>query len=84
MGGFVDVQTGRGGSGEGMTSLETYLKQMREERPVAVRETSYYAALANLFNAAGDTLKPKIRYVMTPQGRGARENLCGGAKLLIM
>ncbi|MFL6331805.1 MAG: hypothetical protein ACJ754_00515 [Pyrinomonadaceae bacterium] len=54
-----------------MTSLETYLKQMRQERPVAVRKTSYYGALANLCNAVGETLKPKIRYVITPQGRGA-------------
>ena len=49
-----------------MTSLETYLKQLRQERPVAVRETSYYGALANLFNAVGDRLKPKVRYVITP------------------
>ena len=54
-----------------MTSLETYLKQLRQERPAAVRETSYYGALANLFNAVGDRLKPKVKYVITPQGRGA-------------
>lgn len=54
-----------------MTSLEAYLKQMRQERPAAVRETSYYGALANLCNSVGETLKPKIRYVITPQGRGA-------------
>lgn len=32
-----------------MPSLETYLKQMRQERPVAVRETSYYGAAAYLY-----------------------------------
>lgn len=54
-----------------MTSLETYLRQLREERPAAVRETSFYGALANLFNAVGDGLKPTVRYVITPQGQGA-------------
>jgi hypothetical protein len=39
-----------------MTSLETYLRQLREARPAAVNETSYYGALANLFNAVGDKL----------------------------
>jgi hypothetical protein len=54
-----------------MTSLETYLRQLRQERPAAVNETSYYGALANLFNAVGDKLKPKIKYVITPKGQGA-------------
>src|SRR5215207_4168681 len=54
-----------------MTSLEAYLRQLREERPAAVNETSYYGALANLFNAVGDKLKPKVKYVITPKGQGA-------------
>jgi hypothetical protein len=54
-----------------MTSLETYLRQLREARPAAVNETSYYGALANLFNAVGDKLKPKVKYVITPKGQGA-------------
>ena len=54
-----------------MTSLETYLIALRQARPVAVKETSYYDALANLFNSVGDRLKPKVRYVITPKGQGA-------------
>lgn len=54
-----------------MTSLETYLKQLRQERAAAVNETSFYAALRELFNSVGDTLKPKIRYIITPKGQGA-------------
>ena len=54
-----------------MTSLETYLQEMRQARPVAVNETSYYGALSNLFNEVGKTLKPKVRYVPTPKGLGA-------------
>jgi hypothetical protein len=54
-----------------MTSLETYIHELRQARPVAVNETSYYGALSNLFNAVGDRLKPKLRYVITPKGQGA-------------
>jgi Type ISP C-terminal specificity domain/N-6 DNA Methylase len=54
-----------------MTSLETYLRELRQERPAAVNETSYYGALRNLFNSIGDRLKPKVRYVITPKGQGA-------------
>jgi hypothetical protein len=54
-----------------MASLETYLNELRQTRPVAVKETSYYNALANLFNEVGKTLKPKVRYVITPAGQGA-------------
>jgi hypothetical protein len=60
-----------GGDFGRMSSLETYLRQLREERPAAVKETSFYGALANLFNAVGDKLKPKVKYVITPQGQGA-------------
>ena len=54
-----------------MTSLETYLQEMRHARHAAVKETSYYGALSNLFNEVGKTLKPKVRYVPTPKGLGA-------------
>ncbi|HLL71749.1 MAG TPA: N-6 DNA methylase, partial [Pyrinomonadaceae bacterium] len=54
-----------------MTLLETYLKELRDSRAAAVNETSYYGALANLFNETGKTLKPKVRYVITPRGQGA-------------
>lgn len=40
-----------------MTSLETYLRQLQQERPAALNEPSYYGARANLFNAIGDRLK---------------------------
>ncbi|HZH32585.1 MAG TPA: type ISP restriction/modification enzyme [Pyrinomonadaceae bacterium] len=54
-----------------MTALETYLRELRDSRHAAVTETSFYGALANLFNEAGKTLKPKVRYVITPRGQGA-------------
>jgi len=54
-----------------MASLESYLKELRGSRHAAVKETSYYAALANLFNETGKTLKPKVCYVITPKGQGA-------------
>jgi hypothetical protein len=54
-----------------MTSLETYLQEMRHTRHAAVKETSYYGALANLFNEVGKTLKPKVHYVITPASLGA-------------
>ncbi|HZG51260.1 MAG TPA: type ISP restriction/modification enzyme, partial [Pyrinomonadaceae bacterium] len=54
-----------------MTPLETYLTELRASQHAAVRETSYYGALANLFNEVGQTLKPKVRYVITPKGQGA-------------
>ena len=37
----------------------------------AVEETSYYPALANLFNAVGRTLKPKVRCNLHPRSQGA-------------
>ena len=54
-----------------MSSLETYITELRDSRHVAVNETSYYGALAHLFNEVGGTLKPKVRYVITPKGQGA-------------
>jgi hypothetical protein len=54
-----------------MTSLETYLRQLHDERPAAVNETSFYGPLCELFNAVGDKLKPKVKYVITPKGQGA-------------
>lgn len=54
-----------------MNALETYLKELRDSQHAAVKETSYYGALANLCNAVGDTLRPKVRYVITPKGQGA-------------
>ena len=38
---------------------------------VGVKETSYYPALANLFNALGKTLKPRVRCIVHPHSIGA-------------
>ncbi|HEV3260918.1 MAG TPA: hypothetical protein VG013_28965 [Gemmataceae bacterium] len=56
-----------------MHPIETYLRELRDIRSTgsAVKETSYYAPLANLFNEIGKTLKPRVRCVMTLRNRGA-------------
>lgn len=53
--------------------LQEYLSELRGIRATGagVAETSYYPALANLFNALGKTLKPKVRCVMQLRQRGA-------------
>jgi len=53
--------------------VEVYLSDLRDIRSsgAAVPETSYYPALANLLNAIGKTLKPKVRCIINPQNRGA-------------
>lgn len=53
--------------------LATYLQELRDIRSsgAAVKETSSYGPLANLFNAVGRTLKPKVRYIINIQNRGA-------------
>jgi hypothetical protein len=53
--------------------LETYLRELREIRSsgAAVKETSYYAPLANLFNEIGKTLKPRVRCILTLRNQGA-------------
>ncbi len=50
-----------------------YLRELREIRSsgAAVKETSYYGPLANLFNAVGKTLKPRVRCVINIQNSGA-------------
>jgi hypothetical protein len=56
-----------------MGSLAQYIGEMRHIRRSgeATDETSYYAALANLLNAVGETLQPKVHCVLTPKNRGA-------------
>src|SRR5438128_9689719 len=56
-----------------MNPVEVYLRDLREIRSsgAAVKETSYYAPLANLLNEVGKTLKPKVRCILTLQNRGA-------------
>lgn len=53
--------------------LEQYLSQLNDVRTTGagVAETSYYPALANLFNAVGKTLKPGVRCVMNLKQQGA-------------
>jgi hypothetical protein len=54
-------------------ALEIYLEQLRAIRSsgAAVKETSGYGALANLFNAVGHTLKPKVRCFIHVKNSGA-------------
>ena len=53
--------------------LETYLRDLRDIRSTgaAVRETSYYPPLANLLDAVGQKLKPRVRCVMNLQNQQA-------------
>jgi len=56
-----------------MHPLETYLQELRDIRSsgAAVKETSYYPALANLFNEIGKKLKPKVHAIIHLQDTGA-------------
>jgi hypothetical protein len=53
-----------------MHPLETYLAEIATLRG-ATKETSGYPALANLLNAVGHTLKPKVRCIIHPRNSGA-------------
>ena len=48
-----------------------YLREVAAIRPVAVKETSYYPALSNLFNEIGHGLKPRVRCIIHPSSNGA-------------
>nr|MBA3416789.1 N-6 DNA methylase [Chloroflexia bacterium] len=56
-----------------MDALEPYLREIRLTRATgaAVKETSYYPALANLFNTVGKTLKPRVHCVINVRNQGA-------------
>ncbi len=56
-----------------MNPLETYLSELRELRAsqAVTRETSGYPALANLLNAIGGALKPKVRCLIQLKNQGA-------------
>jgi len=56
-----------------MHLLETYLRDLHDIRATgaAVKETSFYPPLANLLNAVGQTLKPRVRCVINLQNQGA-------------
>ena len=50
---------------------EAYFTQLHASLGVGVPETSGYPALANLLNAVGESLKPKITAVIHPANNGA-------------
>ncbi len=54
-------------------ALETYLEELRAIRSsgAAVKESSGYGALANLFNVIGGALKPKVRCFIHVRNSGA-------------
>lgn len=56
-----------------MNLLETYIRELHDIRSsgAAVEETSYYGALANLFNEIGKTLKPRVRCIINLKNQGA-------------
>ncbi|NEP57730.1 MAG: N-6 DNA methylase [Symploca sp. SIO2G7] len=56
-----------------MSSFEQYIQELRDIRATGalVKETSYYVPLANLLNAIGSTLKPKVRCFMQLKNLGA-------------
>ncbi|HTU19552.1 MAG TPA: hypothetical protein VMG10_15940 [Gemmataceae bacterium] len=56
-----------------MHPLQTYLRDLHDIRSTgaAVDETSYYPPLANLLNAVGQSLKPRVRCVINLQNQGA-------------
>ena len=55
-----------------MHPLETYIQELRAIRSsgAAVKETSYYPALASLLNEIGAKLKPKVKCIIHLQDTG--------------
>lgn len=53
--------------------IETFFTDLRDTHlsGVGVKETSYYPYLANLLNAIGKTLKPRVRCIVHPHSIGA-------------
>jgi len=56
-----------------LNPVENYFRELRDIRltGAGVPEESYYAALSNLLNEIGKTLKPKVRCVLQLTNRGA-------------
>lgn len=52
-------------------SLSDYIRSLRENRGVAVAETSGYGALQSLFDSVGEKLKPPVRCILHPSSQGA-------------
>lgn len=57
---------------QGLCILEDFLAELNAIRAAGggVAETSYYAALSNLFNAVGKTLRPRVRCIMSLRQHG--------------
>jgi len=51
--------------------LESYLRDAATVRTAGVKETSFYPALAALFDGVGKTLKLRVRCIIHPAGKGA-------------
>ena len=53
--------------------VEEYLKDIRDihQSGAGVKETSYYASLANLLNGIGKGLKPHVKCILQLINRGA-------------
>ncbi|RRR75594.1 MAG: DNA methyltransferase [Candidatus Viridilinea halotolerans] len=56
-----------------MDAISTYFRDLRDIRASgsAVKETSYYPALATLLNALGAVLRPRVHCILTLKNRGA-------------
>ena len=56
-----------------MRPLETYLQELAQIRSTGanVKELSFYPALKELLDAAGNELKPKVRAVTNLRNQGA-------------
>ena len=56
-----------------MNPLATYLRELCDIRSsgAAVKETSYYGALANLLNEVGRGFKPRVQCIINPKNQGA-------------
>ena len=56
-----------------MDPVETYISELLDihRSGEAVKETSYYSAIASLFNEIGKTLKPRVRCIINIKNRGA-------------
>ncbi len=74
-----DASVGPMTANQAVGIAEAYLSQLRDIWSTQANspETSYYPALANLFNAVGKTLKPKVLCVMNLKDQGA-DNPDGG------
>lgn len=54
-----------------MDALERYMGEVAATRHAGVKETSFYPALAALFDTVGAALKPRVRCIIHPSGKGA-------------